>query len=143
MNNLTHEIVFRPAWDKRNVDPEHDYGIHCVDMSWYVKGPEGAVQFVVYTGWYLPENRAQTERSRSAFPMAADLGYHSPKPHYEGHDTITEDCSIIGGPCYYDSSGLNAEPVLDLLIREGSQAVWDYLDKYYLEVFGLEPQPQT
>lgn len=54
MSVLTREISFSPAYDKRHIDPSKDYGIHGVEMRWYVKSSEGAVQFVVYTNWMLP-----------------------------------------------------------------------------------------
>jgi len=143
---LVHEIVFYPAYDKRNVDPNKNYGIHGVDMRWYVKGKKGAVQFVIYTNWYLPEvakeleikqNRMSTLYYNFFKPMPADLGYHSPVPHYKDQ-SCKEDCEVIGKPCYYDGSTLNAEPVFDILLQEGSEAVWKYLDEYYYEVFGDE-----
>ena len=82
-------LEFSPAFDKRHSDPKKDYGIHGVTMRFVVKGPLGAVQFVLYTNWQLPHVRAEFDRrgcGKYCFnkPTPADLGYHSPKPRYDG-----------------------------------------------------------
>lgn len=182
MAELTHEIIFRPAYDKR---PK--YGIHGVEMVWYVKGPKGVIQFVTFTNWHLPHVRKESDArilllakygDRGAsqdtlasdlrnggfkkaadcleaasrmigdsparldeiqldveyHPQPADLGYHSPVPMYEGQNSMGE-CNLLGGICYYDGSGLRAEEVLETLIREGSDAVWAFLDEEYARRF--------
>lgn len=145
-DDLKREIVFTPAFDKRSDDPHKNYGIHGVTMTWYVRGPKGAVQFVVYTSWHLPHVTAEMERKAAAGvsayqgsllwkPMAADLGYHSPVPMYEGQTILTGDCEILGGPCYYDGSSLNADRVFEVLLREGGDKVWEQLEDYYEETF--------
>lgn len=128
---LEREVVFNPAFDKRNSDPRKNYGIHGVDMRMYVKGPRGAVQFVLYTGWMLPHVRSETGNSE---PLPADLGYHSPIPLYEDQFG-QESCSALGGArCYYDGSSLNADRIFDVLLNEGSDGVWRELEAYYDEV---------
>lgn len=47
-------VKLLPAWDKRNSDPSKNYGVHGVELRMVLKGPEGAVQFVLYTNWHLP-----------------------------------------------------------------------------------------
>lgn len=93
-------------------------------------------------------------------PNGADLGCHSSKPLYEGQEpmrTIYKKMEIIhlpngdldfippvyGDPiickyslsknsiCYYDGSGLNGMKVFDILIKNGIESTWNYLDKYY------------
>ena len=86
---LEREFGIRPAFDKRNADPSKNYGIHGAEMFFYVKGPDGAIQFVIYTQWHLPNEHQElvancTGRHCSMEPMAADIGYHSPKPMYDG-----------------------------------------------------------
>lgn len=142
--SFTRTIVFTPAFDKRNIDPRRNYGIHGVEMRWYLKGPCGVIQFVVYTNWQLPHvNEERDERTVSheyahllCRPMASDLGYHSPFPMYDCQSLTTESCELLEGkPCYYDGSSLAADDVLDLLIREGGEAVWARLEKEYVERF--------
>ena len=139
---LLQEIVFKPAYDKRHSDPKKNYGIHGVDMTWYLKGEEGTVQFVVYTGWHLPNVIEEQSKDSSAWkvlsrPLPADIGYHSKVPQYSDQTCMDTDCDAIigGGPCYYDGSTLGAEVGFQLLVREGSDAVWKWMDDYYKMTF--------
>lgn len=140
-----------PAWDKRDPDPRKNYGIHGVDLVFILKGDKGAVQFGLSTGWLLPEtiglsgdthetlynyNRMLHAAGRSAdlYPMPYDLGYHSPKPMYEGQPSL--DCDLVPeGRCYYDGSGLNAYNAFAVMLREGGDGLWKYLEEYYKELF--------
>lgn len=137
---LTREVQLLPAYDKR---PE--YGVHCVELRMVLTGTKGVVQFVLYTGWYLPENKETSERLGSIFngrPMPAELGYHARKPvrDWQKKDEPSfGSCEYLDGdPCWYDGSGLNAERVYQLLLKGGSDAVWEELESYYEAVFGTE-----
>ena len=149
--NFERIIEFTPAFDRRDVDPSKNYGIHGVDLCMVLQGAEGAVQFVLYTNWHLPEVAGSTPdpisphydyaRKLSDFgaggPLPADLGYHSPRPIYEGQTPMSE-CKIIDGPCYYDGSGLNAWMPFEALLREGHAGVWRVLEDYYRETFAAD-----
>lgn len=172
---------WEPAFDKRNPDPKKNYGIHGATMRWVLKGPKGAIQFVVYTNWMLPHvtkeqikrsYKRAMERGEKGFalemetfwqPMAADWGYHSRVPMYEGQEpmgsvnwefkdtgkegieryesmrtetgTFTPCQYLDGAPCYYDGSGLYAEEVLNVLITQGGEAVWKLMEESYHERF--------
>jgi hypothetical protein len=141
-------VKFYPAFDRRK-DPKGNYGIHGVDMRMILKGDKGAVQFVLYTNWHLPH--VQEELNIKAIgqdsiyisailnPMPADLGYHSPVPIYEGQSVASESCEYLDGkPCYYDGSGLNAERIYEVLLKEGSDGVWRELEDYYNIIFESE-----
>jgi hypothetical protein len=103
MKVLERITEFAPAFDKRDPDPKKNYGIHGVDLRMVLKGEEGAVQFVLFTGWMLPH-------------VAKEL------------------------ICYYDGSGLNAERIFGVMLREGSDGVWKALEEYYEEIFGAAEQ---
>jgi len=144
MSDLERIVEFEPAFDKRHKDPSKNYGIHGVTLKMLLKGEKGAVQFVVYTNWQLPHVTEEQLRKpadlvskRVLFlPMPADLGYHSPKPMYEDQSPITEECPYLDGKrCYYDGSGLNAERIFDVLVKEGDKGVWRELEKYYKDTF--------
>jgi hypothetical protein len=147
-------VTFSPAWDKRNPIPNKNYGIHGVDLRMVLKGDKGAVQFLLYTNWMLPhveeeldtkllvESR-QGKLNKYSFstihPMSADLGYHSPISQYEGQSIMSESCNCLDGkPCYYDGSGLDAERIYDVLLKEGSDGVWRELEDYYNMIFESE-----
>lgn len=142
-SQFSREITFRAAYDKRNPEPSKNYGIHGVDMTWLLKGPLGVVQFVVSTNWYLPHVQREFDAKRGPDfdpymfhkPSPTDIGYHSPKPMYEGQEPLTEDCGVLGGRCYYDGSGLQAEDVFKILLEEGSEGVWKEMERRYYHLF--------
>ena len=113
-------------------------------MLWVLSGELGAIQFLVYTNWNLPHVQRELDSeplNKCPYmfhkPMAADLGYHSPKPTYEGQDKMTDKCKHLGDrPCYYDGSGLRAEKVFDILLKEGGDGVWKELENEYTSRFG-------
>lgn len=137
-------IEWRPAWDKRSSDPNKNYGIHGVEMVWLVNGPEGIIQWVVFTGWNLKHVQEELDRRHqriphlTCHPQPADLGYHSPKPMYEGQ-TKMDQCAYLPEGCYYDGSSLNAHPLYWLLVEKGAEAVWAELEDYYKERFLTHP----
>lgn len=131
---LQHEIVFCSAYDKRSSDPKKNYGIHGVNMTWYVKHVGHAVQFVVYTNWHLPHVEKELDGNfphLSCHPLPSDVGYHSKRPMYQGQTPIGDDCKLTGGECYYDGSSLHATDVFQMLVTQGHEAVWTYLDSLF------------
>lgn len=150
-------IKFYPAFDKRNPEPGKNYGIHGVDLRMILKGDKGVVQFVLYTNWMLPHVTKEMDRRTlkearegtlndislwcTYHPQPADLGYHSPVPMYEGQNVCSESCEYLDGkPCYYDGSGLNAESIYEVLLKEGSDGVWRELKDFYKNVFGSDAE---
>jgi hypothetical protein len=136
---FTRVIDMSPAFDKRSSVPGKNYGIHGVDMRMVLKGPKGAVQFLLFTNWFLPHTQRELDEKHSSHscchPIPADLGYHSLTPMYEDHGSMGA-CEYLGGAtCYYDGSGLNAEPIFEILLREGSEGVWKALEAYYTQTF--------
>jgi hypothetical protein len=138
--SLERRMEIQPAFDRRNQDPKKNYGIHCCDLSFYLLGKRGAVQFKVFTGWYLPHVANELEGKPyyglSTYPKGYDIGYHAREPQYEGQTLMTDDCPLIGGPCYYDGSSLQAESIAKALVEEGSEAVWKIMEQRYIEQFG-------
>jgi hypothetical protein len=147
---------FLPAYDKRDPDPRKDYGVHGVDLLMYVKGSLGIVQFRLFTGWLLPETVGATKGdwpqveyhdysqninnqiSARMYPMPADLGYHWTSPRYRDQ-TGRNDCYLLDGQtCYYDGSTLNSWEPFEVLLREGSDGVFKYLEDYYKELAGYK-----
>lgn len=141
-------VEFTPAFDKRNPEPSKNYGIHGVEMRMLLKGERGAVQFLLFTNWQLPhvteEFKRKMERSNDIkmdlrcfwTPTPADLGYHSPEPQYPEQTQSQSACPHLDGrPCYYDGSGLQAEPIYRLLLTKGSEGVWAALEERYHELF--------
>lgn len=134
-------IEFSPAYDKRDSDPNKNYGVHGVELRMVLKGELGATQFLLYTNWQLPDvtkefrEKLTPDKYFLFEPLPADLGYHSPKPIYEGQTSMGPCPYLNNQPCYYDGSGLNAERIYKVLLEKGSDGVWEELEKYYKEIF--------
>lgn len=144
---MERQIHFRAAYDKRPKAPtDPNYGIHGVEIQFVLKGTKGATQFLLYTNWQLPHvTQERCGRRYDAIdgdahwmerPLPADIGYHSPVPLWDGQESLTDNCLILGGRCYYDGSSLNAEPVYHRLLAEGDAGVWAALEEYYTRTFG-------
>ncbi len=72
-------------------------------------------------------------RLADSYPAAWDKGFHWTKPVYDGQ--WQGHCGFLDeGVCYYDGSGLNADPLLVTLVYDGEEAVWEELEQYYIEV---------
>lgn len=142
--NFERTINFIPAFDKRHADPAKNYGIGGVRIRFVLKGSLGAMQFVIETNWQLPH--VQEEVDRKPFDwglpyfrhksMASDVGYHSPKPMYEDQKPM-DHCDVLAdGKCYYGGSSLYAEETaFPILLKEGSDGIWKFLENEYRERF--------
>lgn len=148
--SLTREIQFQPGYDYRAEDAHKPSGqrrgCHGLNMRWLVHGEHGSVQFLVYTMW-LPSWVREAEwgprvvdevarRDLNHPPMAADLGHHWDWALYHGENG-PRDCDVRpSGKCFYDGSGLNAEPLLAALLTKGHDEVWAQLEAYYEDCDG-------
>lgn len=129
------EIKFLPAFDRCHDDPKKNYGIHGVELCFYLTGKKGAVQFILYTNWHLPHIETESFPDICKKPLPADLGYHSPKPMFEDQWS-TDDCRLLPGKtCYYDGSTLSANDAYKVLLSGGSDGLWKFLEDYYNETF--------
>lgn len=159
---MEHKILFLPAWDKTDPDPNKDYGVSDLTLKFLVIGNKGTVEFELHTNWYLDyvmDRRLQSIKrdvyaGKEDFllkyfihPFPADICYDSLERMSE--DDIYFENGLDGildhKPCYYgyryeeEENGLwTTDYVYKKLIEEGDKAVWDYLETYYSEVFGKE-----
>lgn len=138
-------IRVSPAHDKRSKGG----GIHNVEMIFVLKGEAGAVTFTLGTGIYLPETTEWRQTciahmngdDSTWYAKGYAVGYCSPKPLYEYQiNQGREKCSWLGCTCYGDVGYSIADKPFDLLIRQGSEALWEWLENYYKEVFETETQ---
>ena len=149
MDRFERIVKFEPAYDRRNPDSSKDYGIGAMRIRFVLRGPKGAIQFLIGTDWYpfaiQPEidakkhawDRANPPIRHRVRPNGWDVGYHSPKPMYKGQETITKTCpDLADQPCYYDGSGLRADEwIKDILLPQGSDGVWQALETEYHVLF--------
>ncbi len=140
---LVRKIFFHPAWDRTSEDPNKNYGIHGVEIKMGVVGSKGAVVFTLFTNWmlsFLEEGdhalapMLPRHGERMLLPYPADLGFHEAvSQETEG----VEECEWLGGrKCSYDGSGLAANQVWILLVKQGHEAVWKDLEERYRKQWG-------
>lgn len=141
--------LFIPAFDKRH---PKNYGIGSVKVFMVLKHPkaEYAVHFIFLSGMFLPETIQEYATQGKANPvkyqfsdkwhslqdpMGADVGYHDAEaPHYEGQEQRSNCDWLNGKGCYGDGSALLADKWMDILLREGSDKIWQMLEEQYKEV---------
>lgn len=146
MSEFEQIVWVSPAFDKRSDDPAKNYGIGACRITFILKGPLGAVQFMVGTNWHLPHVQREQREWQANFdkkfdnihPDGWDVGYHSPKPMYTDHKPM-EKCDLIN-PCYYDGSGLMADEWIEDFIAGGTKWLWPKLEELYHETFDTEAQ---
>lgn len=131
------KVLFRPAYDKRNVDPKKNYGIHGLEIQFQLIGALGGVTYTIFTNWNLPNVQAEMD----AKPLDSRFPYMLHKPQTAGLDghwkmatypeqTAIEGCKITGGNCYCDGTSLTQD-LFDKLVAEGDEAVWRELERRY------------
>lgn len=143
---MERRIEFQVGYDHRRFTCGH--GCHGMSLRFIFLGPAGATQWMANMPNWMPGNtdiigNIQGELPISFVPTSnqigdgypVDLGYHSPRPLYEGHEGRDRCIYLPEGTCYYDGSGLNAQPVLEAFLEHGPMAVWATLARYYNEVF--------
>jgi hypothetical protein len=111
--------------------------------AYYLLGIRGTVQFKYAA---VPDDCPP--RLKDLYPMAIDLGYHSPVPMCEGHEPISPASECPDLPpfhraqwCYYGGSGLKAQVPLDALLTHGEEVLWPMLADYYHQVFYDQDEP--
>lgn len=97
-----------------------------VDLGYHSKTPmyEGhdAIGSIEYD--YDDREDLGTEDNPLTFPKAKPTGTFDPCPYTDG------------GPCYYDGSSLNAQPIFRRFLTEGDKVIWEKLEEYYVDRFG-------
>jgi hypothetical protein len=120
-------VVFEPGWN----DHGGRYGVHGMRIQFLLRGPKGVTLFLMGTGW-VPGDKGVDGRVADLFPFASDVGYHAHVPQYEGAMGGRSACEYLDGvPCFYDGSGLSAEPIMADFIRRGDVAVWEALREWH------------
>jgi len=133
---MKREVKVIPAYDRRDPNPAKNYGIGSAILSFVLSGDHGAVQLTVMPGWMLPE---VMEANQDVFPYKTPhkvIGIHSPKPMFEYQRASLEYCEYVKGPCYTSDSYAAGELAYNILISEGHEGLWKFLEEYYVGVFG-------
>jgi hypothetical protein len=111
----------------KRIRTEDDY-----EIRWILVGPLGAIDFHCST-------LAWTEEMRATVPgmwRSGGVEYHyRAAPYYMRTEGPShERCWILGGPCWHDGTSLWAsEHWIPLLERSGEDAIWQELQKTYVD----------
>lgn len=142
MPTFTHEIKIHAAYDKRNPNPKKNYGIHGAHIYFSVKTEDNeGLSFSVSTNWQLPHVQKEIDAKEPVpgldkywghKPSAFSVDIHTKTPRYEGQSCI-ENCSITGGKCYADGSGMLGESFLETLITEGSEGLFKRMEQQFID----------
>jgi len=157
---MEHKLIFLSADDRTDPDPSKNYGVFDVCMKFLVYGPLGITEFDLHTNWYLPhvmDTRLVAMKRDVLFgkedfllkhwisPSPLDVCYWSLERISEYDTYFKNGCSYVFDhkPCYYGYSYSQHENglytpdfVYDKFLRHGDDVVWEYLEKYYSEIFG-------
>ena len=142
VNGFERMLTIIPPYDERHPDPSKNYGIHGTDFKMVLGKDRQYMQFVAFLPVYLPhvsqELWEKPIRTYNAFEgMGADVGYHDIKPHYEGQ-SVTKDCYLTGGDCYYDGSSLQAHAWYKEFLEFGIDHIWQKLEERWKDTFEEE-----
>lgn len=142
MDGFTKDVKFSPSRDWIKKEPSRNYGISTMRITFVLKGPLGAVQWMIGTEYAIePIRKRISDPDEPRKPTGYDLGYHSPKPMYEGQ-TSQANCDILGCACFYDGSGLNADLLIEGFLARGSDWIWGQLREYYEHTFNGSAWPK-
>lgn len=120
-------------FDRTHLDPSKNYGIRRTYLKFILKNDLGAVQYLLM----IPHIDKNDWPSWTEGTMGLDVGYHSPKPMYEGQNPM--DCDLFGR-CYYEGSTLRAEEWTEKIFSvrgERSEVLlWEMLEQEHARIFG-------
>ncbi|WP_433235455.1 hypothetical protein ACQPYK_25370 [Streptosporangium sp. CA-135522] len=113
--------------------------------AWILTGPLGGV----HVSFMKMPDMPSYVRDDEFFPggwMGKDVGYHSPKPLYDGHRPRPERCPFVpGGQCFQSGSSVPAQPLLQewWKARQDDEVIWRAAEWFYRAKFvdGLPGDP--
>lgn len=132
---MKREILFTPAYDKRDTDPAKNYGIHGLHITFnLINNYNEGITFSISTNWHLPHVQEEIDNRLpypgfpylSHKPQPFGLDGHWKTPRYEGQEAI-KNCKITKGDCYCYGTSLT-EDLFNLLVSEGEEAMWQLME---------------
>lgn len=129
----------RLPFDCRSTDPSKNYGIDNLGVWFVLKGPKGAIQFIVSFPIYLPHVTREKGGLLPGNISGTDVGHHAKAPQYDGQTSMK--CDYFG-ECYYDGSSLRAQEWADQIFsitgEQPEKEIWRRLEQEYFYLFGEE-----
>jgi hypothetical protein len=135
----------RPAYDCIRVQPcvhgsencipgtGGSHGRHNAEMHLTVRGVDAEVTLVIFTGWDLP---SVPDYCQHGGPTGGGVEFHTARPRYEGQDggePRPDGTCKDWAACYVDIGYSMSDEPTRLLVAEGSDAVWAWLENLHAE----------
>lgn len=112
------QVLFRDAYDRRNLDPEKNFGVASLRIIFVLKYRQLAISFTILTGWNLPHIKNSEE------PIPTELSVHK-------YDENGEDCCYLGKCECHMAGSVACEEILGSLVRFGDDGVWTQMKKVF------------
>lgn len=137
LKNGQQHVHFVPGFDKRDPNPSKSYGISGGKLVF----AERRGNKVISVGFFMdiyPTVELQNRpgyRSESLKPLCDGLYTHYKFKKDAGEWAYRHDeCDYLGRHCYGEAgSSLYGQEITDRFVVEGSDAVWDEIDKEFKE----------
>lgn len=140
-------VVFQPGYNgDRTGDPRRDYGVHGMEITWYLRGPKGCVTLTVTVPMWVPGNlypghglppAGEPHWADMHNPHGFGVRYCAPVAQYEGQEPSRDDCPFIGVPCYADRYLSGADEPASKFTEFGDAVMWAALETFYLNLEGV------
>lgn len=137
LKNGERYIHIEAGWDKRDPNPSKNYGVSGGRMTFFERRGSKIIQCNFLLDNYPTEELRLTNRDRKydTYPICDGLGTHYKfKKDASEWAYKNEECLVTGGKCYFEAgSALYGEIVRERFLKEGSDGVWDEIDKEFRE----------
>ena len=136
-----------------------NFGIHGMELVFWVKGSKGAITIRIFTNWWLPHLQDKMLKLATKGypfdplvelmgPKIVDISYHAKEPQYDEQYSI-DNCEFTDGKCYCGGSSLWGDEWLPGFLHGGSEWLFERMKDEYRHRFeggppiDLTPIPRT
>lgn len=157
-NEFTREVVVRPAWDCLKVqpcvhgsalcstDPRGNHGRGTAKIVFTLRANDDEVQLDMLTEWWRSETPPHVQaRVAESFPLysRALFYYHSREPFDESRSSSDPDgCPRNWAKCHSFTDYAYGPVGGQILVEQGSDALWDWLAERWQEKYELTSEEQ-
>lgn len=128
----TKSMFVAPAYDYMGSEENSGYGRHSCELVFAEKRDGIVIEARFFTGWNIKGDTLMMD-GRNIELMCTGFYYHYPTKEQAGeYAHHTSECVLSGGNCWGEAgSALYGDELLDMLINEGSPAIWEAIDKEF------------
>ena len=149
-DELQRIVYVKPAYDCIGVQPcvhgspkcipgtGGSHGRHNAEIHFTLRGTDAEITFVTGTGWDLPSVPLHYRCARNEHhPQGKFVEMHTARPRYaeqDRSDPRPDGSCANWADCYVDAGYRMADEPARLLVEQGSDAVWTWLEGEYARV---------